>query len=139
MQPSQTASRKNRTNRPVRILFAAAALATASLAASAQAADVNWDNGSSNFVWDTLSLNWTGAAWNNAAGDGAIFGPTGAGAISVPGPINVNSMNFTANGYTLSGAGPFNIVAGTSTQTTGVVAAQTGVTAQINVPINSAL
>ena len=106
---------------------------------SAHAADVNWDNGSGNFSWDTTSLNWTGAAWNNAGGDGAIFGATGVGAINVPGPINVNSMNFTTSGYTLNGAGPFTFVNGTSTQTTGVINTPTGVSAQINVPINSAV
>src|SRR5688572_4863713 len=84
-----------------------AAIAASSGAASLRAADVSWDNGSGNFAWDTTSLNWAGAAWNNAAGDGAVFGPAGAGAIDLPGPINVNSMNFTAGGYTLNGSGPF--------------------------------
>src|SRR5688572_13654774 len=76
-----------------------AAIAACSGATSLRAADVSWDNGSSNSAWDTTSLNWSGAAWNNTGGDGAIFGAPGAGAISVPGPINVNSMNFTAPGY----------------------------------------
>ncbi|MGH7176557.1 MAG: beta strand repeat-containing protein, partial [Tepidisphaeraceae bacterium] len=105
----------------------------------ARAADVVWDNGSTDFLWNTSSLNWTGAAWNNAAGNGAIFGATGAGAITVPGPINVNSMNFTAAGYSLSGPGPITFVNGVSTQTTGVVRVGTGLMAQINVPINSAV
>ena len=115
------------------------AIAASSGAASLHAADVSWDNGSSNSIWDTTSLNWSGAAWSNAAGDGALFGATGAGAISVPGPINVNSMHFTAPGYSLNGAGPFTFVDGTSTQTTGVVTVESGASAQINVPINSAV
>src|SRR5687768_4479954 len=71
-----------------------AAIAASSGAASLHAADVSWDNGSSNSLWDTTSVNWSGAAWNNANGDGAIYGATGVGAINLPGPINVNSLNF---------------------------------------------
>ena len=115
---------------------ALAALATTSSAASLRAADVSWDNGSSNFAWDTSSLNWSGAAWNNTTGDGAIFGATGVGAINLPGPINVNSINFTVDGYTLNGAGPLNFVPGTSTQTSGVVNVAAS-SATINPTINS--
>jgi len=120
-------------------VVAAAVVGGLALMSVARAGDVNWDNGASNFIWDTSSLNWTGAAWNNAAGNGAIFGATGVGAISVPGPINVNSMNFTVNGYSLTGSGPITFVNGTSTQTTGVVAAPVGVSADIQVPITSAV
>jgi fibronectin-binding autotransporter adhesin len=122
---------------PTRLGFAA--LVAAATAVPLRAADMNWDNGSSNFLWNTASLNWTGAAWNNAAGDGAIFGATGVGAINVPSPINVNSMNFTVDGYSLNGAGPITFVNGTSTQTTGVVAVGTASTAQISVPISSSV
>ncbi|MGH7176057.1 MAG: hypothetical protein ACREJC_01640, partial [Tepidisphaeraceae bacterium] len=75
-------SRKTGTHLAIAAIVAAATAAVA----PTRAADVTWDNGSTNFVWDTSSLNWTGAAWNNAAGNGAIFGATGAGAITVPGP-----------------------------------------------------
>src|SRR5689334_13468600 len=73
----------------------AATLLCATATVAVRAADVSWDNGSSNMAWDTSSVNWTGAAWNNAAGDGAVFGAVGAGAINLPGAINVDSMNFT--------------------------------------------
>lgn len=116
--------------------FAAIALC-AGTATSAFAGDVTWDNGSSNFEWDTSSLNWTGAAWNNAGGDGAIFGAAGVGALNVMGPINVNSLNFTVDGYALNGAGSLNIVDGLSTQTTAVANVVAGATAKINIPINS--
>ena len=86
-----------------------------------RAADVTWDNGSANLLWDLSSLNWSGAAWNNLAGDGAIFGPTGVGTIDVTAPINVNSLNFTANGYTLGGAGSLTFVDGSSTFGTGFI------------------
>lgn len=111
----------------------------AGAASSAFAADVTWDNGSLNFIWDTTSANWNGAAWNNANGDGAIFGATGVGAIAVNDPISVNSLHFTADGYTLNGPGSLTIVNGTSTQTTGVVNVGTGLSAAFNVGVTSAL
>lgn len=117
----------------------AAVILSAGTASSAFGADATWDNGSANFQWDTASLNWTGAAWSNAAGDGAIFGAAGAGAIDVVGPISLDSLNFTSDGYVLGGAGSLNIVAGSSTQTTGVVNVATGATAKINVGVNSSL
>ena len=87
---------------PTRLGFAA--LVAAATAVPLHGADVNWDNGSTNFLWNTSSLNWTTAAWNNANGNGAIFGATGVGEIQLPGPINVNSLNFTVDGYTLNGS-----------------------------------
>lgn len=111
----------------------------AGAASSAFAADVMWDNGSLNFLWDTTSANWNGAAWNNASGNGAIFGATGVGAITVNEPISVNSLHFTADGYTLNGPGSLTIANGTSTQTTGVVNVGTGVSAAFNVGVTSAL
>lgn len=105
---------------------------------SVRAADVTWDNGASDFIWDTSSLNWGGAAWNNAAGDGAVFGPAGVGLLDVPLPVFVDSLSFTADGYSLSGSGSLNIMAGSSTQTTGVVNVSTGTT-KIHIPVNSTL
>ncbi len=109
------------------------------------AQDKTWDNGSADLAWNTSSLNWGGTAWNNTIGGGAIFNPTGVGTINVPGQINVDSMNFTANGYILNGTGPINFQAGTSTQTTGVVRVgdddfiDPGITARINAPITSSI
>lgn len=117
-----------------RLIVIAANLAAC---AAAHGADVNWTNGSSNFVWDTSSLNWSTGAWNNTNADGAIFGATGAGAVSVPGAVVVDSINFTDNGYVLNGAGPINFATGVSTESTGVVTVGTGSLARINVPINS--
>ncbi|MFL6530835.1 MAG: beta strand repeat-containing protein, partial [Chthoniobacterales bacterium] len=103
------------------------------------AADVTWDNGFGNFLWDLSSPNWSGALWNNAPGNGAVFGATGAGAINVSAPINVDSLGFLANGYTLNGTGPITFVKGSSTLGTGNVFVDTGLTATINAPINSSL
>lgn len=121
------------------LIPAVCAIALAVLPGAARAADVTWDNGSSNFLWDTTSLNWSGAAWNNANGDGAIFGAAGLGAITVAGPINVNSFNFTVDGYSFVGPGQFNIVNGVSTQTTAVANVASGATAKFHVPLNSSL
>jgi autotransporter-associated beta strand protein len=129
--------------------FMSCPLALLVLAASTSVAlggDVTWDNngGTGDFNWNTSSPNWTGAAWNNANGDGAIFSSTAAGvvgAINVPGAITANSINFSANGYTLNGTGSITLSVpltpqGGSTLTTGVINAEGGITT-INVPINS--
>ena len=132
---------RNRPNRSstARARLAATAFTASALAAlgGARAADVNWTNANTDYLWDLVSPNWSTGAWNNAAGDGAIFGATGTGAITLPGPINVNSLNFTVDGYSLNGTGPLNFVTGTSTQTTGVVNVGAGANAAINVPISS--
>lgn len=120
-------------------LFAATLGFAGVIASSAIAADVTWNNGSANSVWDTSSVNWSGTAWNNAAGDGAIFDATGAGAISLPGSIFVNSLRFKANAYALNGAGSLTLVNGTSTETTAVFNVDTAVSTAINVPINSSV
>jgi fibronectin-binding autotransporter adhesin len=102
----------------------------------AVAGDKTWD-GFANNNWDTTSLNFGGTAWNNAAGDGAIFNAFGAGAINVPGTINLDSLNITSNGYSYNGTGPLHFAPGSSTLSTGVINVATG-TAQINVPLSSA-
>jgi autotransporter-associated beta strand protein len=111
----------------------------ASTGISVHAADVTWNNSQGNFLWNTTDMNWSIGAWNNANGDGAIFGATGAGAITLAQPINANSVSFTANGYSLNGSNALTLVDGTSTQTTGVINTDPGVSATINVPINSAV
>jgi fibronectin-binding autotransporter adhesin len=113
-----------------------AVAATLALAGTAAAADKTWDNGTTNFTWDTTSLNWSSTVWSNAAGDGAIFGATGVGPVSVPAGISVNSLSFAADSYTLNGAGSLTFVNGTSTQTTGVINVASGTTT-VNVPITS--
>src|SRR5262245_48256873 len=128
---NRDARRAMSKKRSVRAGMALAAVVGAASAVPLHAGDVNWNNGSSDFLWNTSSMNWTGAAWNNANGDGAIFGATGVGAINVTTPVNVNSLNFTVDGYSLSGS-DITFVNGTSTQTTGVVNVPAGVSATIN-------
>src|ERR1700760_2082073 len=98
----------------LRLIFFLALFGLVINIAPLHAADVTWDNGAANLTWDTSSLNWSGSLWNNANGDGAIFS-SAAGAIDVNTPINVNSLSFTANGFTLNGTGPLTFVSGSST------------------------
>jgi hypothetical protein len=137
IQSNSVSSRNRRRAAVARTAKATVAVILMLSAKTATAGDVTWDNGSTDFLWNTSSLNWTGAAWNNAAGNGAVFGATGVGAINLPGPINVNSLNFTVDGYSLTGSGPLNFVPGTSTQTSGVVNVPTSCSATINPTINS--
>ena len=125
--------------RSVVFVLVAAMFFAGAMQNSLRAADVTWNNGSASFLWNLTDLNWSTGMWNNANGDGAIFGATGVGTISVASPINVNSLNFTANGYTLGGAGSLTFVAGNSTLGTGLINTETGVTATINTAINSSL
>ena len=73
---------------------------------AAHAASQTWDNGSGNFIWDTGSLNWGGAAWT--AGSDAVFDATGVGTITVSGTQSVGTgsdtpLTFNTAGYTLTG------------------------------------
>ena len=104
-----------------------------------RAADVTWTNGNGTSQWNLSDLNWNTGVWNNANGDGAIFDATGAGPINVTSPINVDSLNLIASGYSLNGAGPLTFVNGTSSFTTGIVNVDTHFTLTINTPINSSL
>jgi autotransporter-associated beta strand protein len=57
--------------------------------------------GQASSIWNTSALNWTGAAWDD--GNDAVFGATGAGAITVSGTRSVGDLDITSNGYTFSG------------------------------------
>src|SRR5947209_8039495 len=114
------------------------ALALAGLA-PLHAADVTWSNGSGTSLWNLTDPNWSTGLWNNANGDGAIFDATGAGAINVTSPINVESLNLIASGYIFNGSGPLTFVDGTSTLATGIINVDTHFDVTINTPINSSL
>ena len=137
-KPTISVSNRGRGRHLIRAVAIASALVITS-ATQLRAVDVTWNNETGNFLWDTVSLNWTGMPWNNIAGNGAIFAATGAGAINVASAINVNSLTFNANGYTLGGAGSLTFVAGTSTAGTGAISVPLGITATINTAINSSL
>jgi len=141
LRPSRVTARRLRSHATVWCVAVVrvALVVTLSLASSTKlrAADVTWNNGSGNLLWDLSSLNWSTGAWNNANGDGAIFGATGVGTINVTQPINVNSLQFTTNGYSLNGAGSINFVNGTSTQTTSVITVEDTISATLDVGLNS--
>lgn len=65
---------------------------------------LTWDNGASTGIWNTADLNWSGSAWPNATTNNAVFGATGAGAITVGEPVTVGNLTFNAPGYTISGS-----------------------------------
>ncbi len=128
---------------PRRAVFALAAtiFLAGAMHSPLRAADVTWNNDDGTFLWNTTDMNWDIGAWNNANGDGAIFGTKGVGAISLTTPINVSSLNFTVDGYTLNGSGAntLTFVAGTSTLGQGLISVAPGATATINAGINGSL
>jgi autotransporter-associated beta strand protein len=103
------------------------------------AADVTWTNSTGSLAWNASDANWSSGLWSNAAGNGAVFTAAGAGAISVASPVFVDSLNFSANGYTLGGPGAINFVAGSSSAGTGWVNVEPGVTARLNTAVSSSL
>jgi len=125
--------------RPRRFYFLFIVALVACAAAQVRAGDVTWDNGAATSSWNISDVNWSGSAWNNANGDGATFSSTGAGAINVNAPINVNSLNFMVNGYNLGGTGPLTFVDGSSTLGTGFISVNPNRTAVISTPISSSL
>jgi autotransporter-associated beta strand protein len=82
-------------------LLRTTALAIAFGLGSAYAADQTWTNSASDSLWNASSTNWSGSTWT--AGNNAIFGATGAGAITVNGTQSVGNMTFSAAGYGLTG------------------------------------
>ncbi len=69
------------------------------------AANYNWTNGASTMSWNATDTNWDAGAGNVAWADNnaAIFGATGAGAITVYGTQTVTGLTVSAAGYSLSG------------------------------------
>ena len=103
------------------------------------AADVTWNNADGTSLWNLTDMNWSTGVWNNANGDRAIFDATGAGAINVTAPINIDSLNLIASGYSLNGTGPLTFVNGTGTLATGTINVDTHFDVTINTPINSSV
>jgi hypothetical protein len=100
------------------------------------------EHGSGSFNWNLSDPNWSTGLWNNANGDGALFDATGAGAINVTAPINVDSLNVFASGYIFNGTGPLTFVDGSSaltnvTSTPTRIKVDTHFDLTINAPINS--
>lgn len=83
-------------------------------ASAATAADQTWLDANANNNWNSTDANWNGsAAWTQ--GSNAIFGGTGE-SVSVTESINVGTITFSSNGYTLNGRA---LTLGTGTINTG--------------------
>lgn len=114
-------------------------LGLAATSPAAWAGDRTWDNGTSDFLWNTTSANWSGSTWSNA-GDAAIFGGLGQGTITLPSPINVRSFDVTSGTYTLAGVGGLTIVSsGSGTAPPSAILVGTGATLNINTPLTSSI
>ncbi len=72
----------------------------------AHAAELIWDNGSGDSLWNTTSTNWSGTAtWSNSVPDNATFTATGAGAVTLGEAITAGTVGINAGAYTFSGSG----------------------------------
>lgn len=64
-----------------------------------------WNNGAGDFLWNTSSTNWGGAAWTPGAD--AVFSATGVGTVTVSGTQtladSLTSLCFDTAGYKLTG------------------------------------
>ncbi len=67
------------------------------------AANYNWTNGASNLSWNATDTNWSAGGGNIAWADNnaAIFGATGAGAVTMYGTQTVTGLTVNATGYSL--------------------------------------
>ena len=84
------------------LIVTAAAISAFALGASAQQ---TWDNGSSDGLWNTTSLNFDGGSAYTEGND-VIFGDTGAGTVTYD-PLNVGTIllgNTAGNAFTFSPA-----------------------------------
>ena len=88
--------RKNTIGKCISLLYFALLLAPELSYSATQ----TWNNGANNLTWDTSSLNWSGAAWND--GNDAVFGASGSGSILVSGTRTVGNLTINANNYTFS-------------------------------------
>lgn len=65
-----------------------------------------WLNQSGNRLWSPWVHNWSGSEWGywkNSFATDALFGPSGAGPVTVTEPLRVRDLSFTAPGYEISG------------------------------------
>lgn len=76
-----------------------------------RAADNTWNNGSTDFLWNGTSLNWSSpTTWVD--GNNAIFSATGAGTVGLGAAITAQKLTFNAPGYVLEGNGNMLTLAG---------------------------
>ncbi len=93
--------------------IAASLLAVALSQVQTHAADNTWNNGSSDFLWNTTSLNWTSpTTW--ADGNDATFGATGVGTVTLGSAVTAHNVTINTAGYTIAGGGNALTLAGTT-------------------------
>lgn len=94
-------------------LLAASLMLAALAPLQTRAADNTWNNGSTDFLWNGTSLNWSSpTTWVD--GDNAIFGATGAGTVNLGAPVTAHSLTFNAGGYIIQGGGNALTLSGTT-------------------------
>ncbi len=85
-------------------LIAASLMLAAFAPLQTRAAVNTWLNTSADSLWNTNSVNWTAPTiW--ADGDDAIFGATGAGAVSLSTPISAHNITVSSADYTFASSG----------------------------------
>ena len=85
-------------------LLAAGLLLAALSPSQTHAAANTWNNASTDFLWNTTSVNWTSPTiWAN--GDDAIFGAIGAGTVSLSTPITAHNVTINSADYTFASSG----------------------------------
>jgi hypothetical protein len=83
-----------------------------------QAGANTWNNASGDSFWGGTSANWTSPSiW--ADGDDAIFGPSAAGIVYVPYPVQAHELRFNAPGYEIYALGGNITLSGTTPTITG--------------------
>ena len=123
-------------------LALAVSVAAILLIVPGSAADNIWTNAAGTSAWNLVDTNWTGPVfWNNnpAAVDVAIFGPTGAGTVTVASGINARALGFSANGYVLSGGGITFQNTGAGSFGAGQLSVDSGVIARVDSNLLSAV
>src|SRR5438128_785184 len=104
--------------------------------ATSQAADVTWTNFATLSAWDSSSQAWSTngnvLVWNNGSNDGALFTGLVAGHLTLSGAISAQSLNFVANGYSLTGPGTLTLTAaGSSTAGPATIQVGNGLSATV--------
>ncbi|MDT8390707.1 MAG: autotransporter-associated beta strand repeat-containing protein [Lentisphaeria bacterium] len=92
---------------------------------------IAWDDGAATGIWNLADLNWGGgSAWSQ--NDGAVFGATGAGTVTLGADVSAFSVNFTANGYDIAqdGGGLYDL-----TVLNGGIIVGDGLSAKISAPL----
>ena len=102
-----------------RSLIAASLMLAALVPLQTRAAVNTWDNTSADSLWNNTSTNWISpTVW--ADGDDAVFGATGAGAISLSTAITAHNITNSTGDYSFNSPGGSTLTLGGTTPTISV-------------------